>query len=59
MINKLIVALLCLILSTLCTVWVQMQGWGLQPHSWAVIIWGMVLQFVLIGFMHAGSSDNG
>lgn len=45
---KIVMAILSLVLSTLLSVWVLSQGWGLQVHSWPTIIAGAFIQFVLI-----------
>ena len=56
--SKLIVSLMSLVLSTGVSIWVMISGWGLTAHNWSVIIWGMVLQFVLIGLMQAAQASK-
>lgn len=58
MIAKLTVSFMSLLLSTAVTIWVMISGWGLSAHNWNVIVWGMVLQFVLIFLMQAANASE-
>lgn len=56
--QKLIVGLLVSTLSTVLTIWVMVSGWGLTAKSWSIIIWGAVLQFLLIILLHFSASED-
>lgn len=55
--NKLIIALLSLVVSTGLMFWVFIKGWGLTPQNWSVILWGAFFQFIVIALMQAGTKD--
>lgn len=55
---KLVVSLFTIPISTLITIWVMIKGWGLTAQNWQVIIWGAVLQLVVLFLMQAATSDK-
>ena len=58
MIAKFVVSLFTVPISAAITIWIMMKGWGLTAQSWPVIIWGAVLQLVVLVLMNAATSDN-
>jgi hypothetical protein len=44
-------SILISIIAFLCGIWVMIDGWGLTPHSWCIIIAGTLLNALLAGMI--------